>query len=300
MWQSSSFLDNLEIAINAAKATVSTIKTYTDKLGRTYSVNHHTDRDSYSCSRDCDGFYIIPACDSLVCVIYLCDLNGLTEVKAQEEAVVEAPVVVEAPAIVAQIVAVDSIDAQIEELQARLIALQTEKDEINAAIDSQIAQGLDTIINGHNVKLVSTINKINVLNIWNGMQNIRIISGSRLVVREVIKAMSQESNFSVLGDTLKDKYGASLFCDMGDENLSLLVCQNEISIFHNGCETALTHAQKLSSLDEMTTWIKTWIVDFQDCDFDDILDMCISGGAEMVHDEVEEYDDHENGWKIWE
>ncbi len=312
MWQAS-FFDHLNLAINAAKITVSTVKTYTDRLGRTYSVNLHSDTGTYSCSRDCDGFYVVPVCESLSCVYLLCDANGLVEVKAQEEAVVESVVeavevesVVEAPAVVSEIKAVESIDAQIAELQAQIIALQAEKDEINASIDAQIAQGFETEINGLSVFVQThrTVNRF-IIKDASGIQTIQVSSTNKAETRQIMKIIEMHNQISDLGEVLEQNFGAFICCELESADVSVAVFKDTVAV-GGKCQTEMSGAKQFKTLSEMIVWTDKYLTlafnflkDEGTLTAEDMVEICLDAGC-TEFDEVEEYDDHENGWKLWE
>jgi hypothetical protein len=312
MWQAS-FFDHLSLAIQAAKITVSTVKTYTDKLGRTYSVNLHSDTGTYSCSRDCDGFFVVPVCESLSCVYLLCDANGLTEVKAQEEAVVEAveveaveAVEVEAPAVVSEIKAVESIDAQIEALQAQIIALQAEKDEINASIDAQIAQGFNTTINGMSVFVQThrTVNRF-IIKDASGIQTIQVSSTTKAESRQIIKTIELHNQISDLGTVLEQTFGAFIFCELESADVSVAVFKDTVAV-GGKFQTEMSGAKQFKNLSEMIVWTDKYLTlafnflkEEGTLTAEDMVEICLDAGCTLF-EEVEEYDDHENGWKIWE
>ena len=312
MWQAS-FFDHLSLAINAAKITVSVVRQYTDKLGRTYSVNLHSDTGTYSCSRDCDGFLVVPVCESLSCVYLLCDANGLTQVKAQEEAVVEAVEVeaveveaVEAPAVVSEIKAVESIDAQIEALQAQIIALQAEKDEINASIDAQIAQGFNTTINGLSVFVQThrTVNRF-IIKDASGIQTIQVSSTNKAVSRQIIKTIELHNQISDLGEVLETEFGAFICCELESADVSVAVFKDTVAV-GGKCQTEMSGAKQFKNLSEMIVWTDKYLTlafnflkDEGTLTAEDMVDLCLDAGCTLF-EEVEEYDDHENGWKIWE
>ena len=314
MWQAS-FFDHLNLAIQAAKITVSTVKTYTDRLGRTYSVNLHSDTGTYSCSRDCDGFYVVPVCESLSCVYLLCDANGLTEVKAQEEAVVEAveveaPVVeaveVEAPVVVSEIKAVESIDAQIAELQAQIIALQAEKDEINASIDAQIAQGFNTTINGLSVFVQThrTVNRF-IIKDASGIQTIQVSSTNKATTRQIMKTIELHNQISDLGEVLEQNFGAFICCELESADVSVAVFKDTVAV-GGKFQTEMSGAKAFKTLSEMIVWTDKYLTlafnflkEEGTLTAEDMVEICLDAGCTLF-DEVEEYDDHENGWKIWE
>ena len=312
MWQAS-FFDHLSLAINAAKITVSVVRQYTDKLGRTYSVNLHSDTGTYSCSRDCDGFLVVPVCESLSCVYLLCDANGLTQVKAQEEAVVEAVEVeaveveaVEAPAVVSEIKAVESIDAQIEALQAQIIALQAEKDEINASIDAQIAQGFNTTINGMSVFVQThrTVNRF-IIKDASGIQTIQVSSTNKAVSRQIIKTIELHNQISDLGEVLETEFGAFICCELESADVSVAVFKDTVAV-GGKCQTEMSGAKQFKNLSEMIVWTDKYLTlafnflkDEGTLTAEDMVDLCLDAGCTLF-EEVEEYDDHENGWKIWE
>ena len=312
MWQAS-FFDHLSLAINAAKITVSVVRQYTDKLGRTYSVNLHSDTGTYSCSRDCDGFLVVPVCESLSCVYLLCDANGLTQVKAQEEAVVEAVEVeaveveaVEAPAVVSEIKAVESIDAQIEALQAQIIALQAEKDEINASIDAQIAQGFNTTINGLSVFVQThrTVNRF-IIKDASGIQTIQVSSTNKAVSRQIIKTIELHNQISDLGEVLETEFGAFICCELESADVSVAVFKDTVAV-GGKCQTEMSGAKQFKNLSEMIVWTDKYLTlafnflkDEGTLTAEDMVEICLDAGCTLF-EEVEEYDDHENGWKIWE
>ena len=313
MWQAS-FFDHLNLAIQAAKITVSTVKTYTDKLGRTYSVNLHADTNTYSCSRDCDGFLVVPVCESLSCVYLLCDANGLVEVKAQEEAVVEAveveavevESVVEAPVVVSEIKAVESIDAQIAELQAQIIALQTEKDEINASIDAQIAQGFETEINGLSVFVQThrTVNRF-IIKDASGIQTIQVSSTNKAETRQIIKTIELHNQISDLGEVLEQNFGAFICCELESADVSVAVFKDTVAV-GGKFQTEMSGAKAFKNLSEMIVWTDKYLTlafnflkEEGTLTAEDMVEICLDAGC-TEFDEVEEYDDHENGWKIWE
>lgn len=312
MWQAS-FFDHLSLAINAAKITVSVVRQYTDKLGRTYSVNLHSDTGTYSCSRDCDGFLVVPVCESLSCVYLLCDANGLTQVKAQEEAVVEAVEVeaveveaVEAPAVVSEIKAVESIDAQIAELQAQIIALQAEKDEINASIDAQIAQGFNTTINGLSVFVQThrTVNRF-IIKDASGIQTIQVSSTNKAVSRQIIKTIELHNQISDLGEVLETEFGAFICCELESADVSVAVFKDTVAV-GGKCQTEMSGAKQFKNLSEMIVWTDKYLTlafnflkEEGTLTAEDMVDLCLDAGCTLF-EEVEEYDDHENGWKIWE
>ena len=304
MWQAS-FFDHLNLAIQAAKITVSTVKTYTDRLGRTYSVNLHSDTGTYSCSRDCDGFYVVPVCESLSCVYLLCDANGLTEVKAQEEAVVEA-VEVEAPVVVSEIKAVESIDAQIAELQAQIIALQAEKDEINASIDAQIAQGFNTTINGLSVFVQThrTVNRF-IIKDASGIQTIQVSSTNKATTRQIMKTIELHNQISDLGEVLEQNFGAFICCELESADVSVAVFKDTVAVCGK-FQTEMSGAKAFKTLSEMIVWTDKYLTlafnflkEEGTLTAEDMVEICLDAGCTLF-DEVEEYDDHENGWKIWE
>ena len=312
MWQAS-FFDHLSLAINAAKITVSVVRQYTDKLGRTYSVNLHSDTGTYSCSRDCDGFFVVPVCESLSCVYLLCDANGLTEVKAQEEAVVEAVEVeaveveaVEAPAVVSEIKAVESIDAQIAELQAQIIALQAEKDEINASIDAQIAQGFNTTINGMSVFVQThrTVNRF-IIKDASGIQTIQVSSTNKAETRQIMKTIEMHNQISDLGTVLETEFGAFICCELESADVSVAVFKHTVAV-GGKCQTEMSGAKAFKTLSEMIVWTDKYLTlafnflkEEGTLTAEDMVDLCLDAGCTLF-EEVEEYDDHENGWKIWE
>ena len=312
MWQAS-FFDHLSLAINAAKITVSVVRQYTDKLGRTYSVNLHSDTGTYSCSRDCDGFLVVPVCESLSCVYLLCDANGLTQVKAQEEAVVEAVEVeaveveaVEAPAVVSEIKAVESIDAQIAELQAQIIALQAEKDEINASIDAQIAQGFNTTINGMSVFVQThrTVNRF-IIKDASGIQTIQVSSTNKATTRQIMKTIEMHNQISDLGTVLETEFGAFICCELESADVSVAVFKDTVAV-GGKCQTEMSGAKQFKNLSEMIVWTDKYLTlafnflkDEGTLTAEDMVDLCLDAGCTLF-EEVEEYDDHENGWKIWE
>jgi hypothetical protein len=316
MWQAS-FFDHLNLAIQAAKITVSTVKTYTDRLGRTYSVNLHSDTGTYSCSRDCDGFYVVPVCESLSCVYLLCDANGLTEVKAQEEAVVEAveveaPVavevesVVEAPAVVSEIKAVESIDAQIEALQAQIIALQAEKDEINASIDAQIAQGFNTTINGMSVFVQThrTVNRF-IIKDASGIQTIQVSSTNKATTRQIFKTIEMHNQISDLGTVLETEFDAFICCELESADVCVAVFKDTVAV-GGKFQTEMSGAKQFKNLSEMIVWTDKYLTlafnflkEEGTLTAEDMVDLCLDAGC-TEFDDVEEYDDHENGWKLWE
>ncbi len=312
MWQAS-FFDHLNLAIQAAKITVSVVRQYTDKLGRTYSVNLHADTNTYSCSRDCDGFLVVPVCESLSCVYLLCDANGLVEVKAQEEAVaeaveveaVEAPVV-EAPVVVAEIKAVESIDAQIEALQAQIIALQAEKDEINASIDAQIAQGFNTTINGMSVFVQThrTVNRF-IIKDASGIQTIQVSSTNKAETRQIIKTIELHNQISDLGEVLEQNFGAFICCELESADVSVAVFKDTVAV-GGKFQTEMSGAKQFKNLSEMIVWTDKYLTlafnflkEEGTLTVEDMVEICLDAGC-TEFDEVEEYDDHENGWKIWE
>lgn len=313
MWQAS-FFDHLSLAINAAKITVSVVRQYTDKLGRTYSVNLHSDTGTYSCSRDCDGFLVVPVCESLSCVYLLCDANGLVEVKAQEEAVVEAveveavevESVVEAPAVVSEIKAVESIDAQIAELQAQIIALQAEKDEINASIDAQIAQGFETEINGMSVFVQThrTVNRF-IIKDASGIQTIQVSSTNKATTRQIMKTIELHNQISDLGTVLEQNFGAFICCELESTDVSVAVFKDTVAV-GGKFQTEMSGAKQFKNLSEMIVWTDKYLTlafnflkEEGTLTAEDMVDLCLDAGCTLF-DEVEEYDDHENGWKIWE
>ena len=312
MWQAS-FFDHLSLAINAAKITVSVVRQYTDKLGRTYSVNLHSDTGTYSCSRDCDGFLVVPVCESLSCVYLLCDANGLTQVKAQEEAVVEAVEVeaveveaVEAPAVVSEIKAVESIDAQIEALQAQIIALQAEKDEINASIDAQIAQGFNTTINGMSVFVQThrTVNRF-IIKDASGIQTIQVSSTNKATTRQIMKTIEMHNQISDLGTVLETEFGAFICCELESADVSVAVFKDTVAV-GGKCQTEMSGAKQFKNLSEMIVWTDKYLTlafnflkEEGTLTAEDMVDLCLDAGCTLF-EEVEEYDDHENGWKIWE
>jgi len=314
MWQAS-FFDHLNLAINAAKITVSVVRQYTDKLGRTYSVNLHSDTGTYSCSRDCDGFLVVPVCESLSCVYLLCDANGLTEVKAQEEveaveveSVVEAPVAVEveAPAVVSEIKAVESIDAQIEALQAQIIALQAEKDEINASIDAQIAQGFNTTINGMSVFVQThrTVNRF-IIKDASGIQTIQVSSTNKATTRQIMKTIEMHNQISDLGTVLETEFDAFICCELESADVSVAVFKDTVAV-GGKFQTEMSGAKAFKTLSEMIVWTDKYLTlafnflkEEGTLTAEDMVDLCLDAGCTLF-EEVEEYDDHENGWKIWE
>ena len=320
MWQAS-FFDHLSLAINAAKITVSVVRQYTDKLGRTYSVNLHSDTGTYSCSRDCDGFLVVPVCESLSCVYLLCDANGLTQVKAQEEAVVEAveveaPVAVEveaveveaveAPVVVSEIKAVESIDAQIEALQAQIIALQAEKDEINASIDAQIAQGFNTTINGMSVFVQThrTVNRF-IIKDASGIQTIQVSSTNKAETRQIMKTIEMHNQISDLGTVLEQNFGAFICCELESADVSVAVFKDTVAV-GGKFQTEMSGAKQFKTLSEMIVWTDKYLTlafnflkDEGTLTAEDMVEICLDAGC-TEFDEVEEYDDHENGWKLWE
>jgi hypothetical protein len=310
MWQAS-FFDHLSLAINAAKITVSVVRQYTDKLGRTYSVNLHSDTGTYSCSRDCDGFLVVPVCESLSCVYLLCDANGLTQVKAQEEVeAVEVEAVeveaVEAPAVVSEIKAVESIDAQIAELQAQIIALQAEKDEINASIDAQIAQGFNTTINGLSVFVQThrTVNRF-IIKDASGIQTIQVSSTNKAVSRQIIKTIELHNQISDLGEVLETEFGAFICCELESADVSVAVFKDTVAV-GGKCQTEMSGAKQFKNLSEMIVWTDKYLTlafnflkEEGTLTAEDMVDLCLDAGCTLF-EEVEEYDDHENGWKIWE
>jgi hypothetical protein len=311
MWQAS-FFDHLSLAINAAKITVSVVRQYTDKLGRTYSVNLHSDTGTYSCSRDCDGFLVVPVCESLSCVYLLCDANGLVEVKAQEEApvaqeeaVAEAPVV-EAPAVVSEIKAVESIDAQIAELQAQIIALQAEKDEINASIDAQIAQGFETEINGLSVFVQThrTVNRF-IIKDASGIQTIQVSSTNKAETRQIIKTIELHNQISDLGEVLEQNFGAFICCELESADVCVAVFKDTVAV-GGKFQTEMSGAKQFKNLSEMIVWTDKYLTlafnflkEEGTLTAEDMVDLCLDAGC-TEFDDVEEYDDHENGWKLWE
>jgi hypothetical protein len=310
MWQAS-FFDHLSLAINAAKITVSVVRQYTDKLGRTYSVNLHSDTGTYSCSRDCDGFLVVPVCESLSCVYLLCDANGLTQVKAQEEVeAVEVEAVeveaVEAPAVVSEIKAVESIDAQIAELQAQIIALQAEKDEINASIDAQIAQGFETEINGMSVFVQThrTVNRF-IIKDASGIQTIQVSSTNKATTRQIMKTIEMHNQISDLGTVLEQNFDAFICCELESADVSVAVFKDTVAV-GGKFQTEMSGAKQFKNLSEMIVWTDKYLTlafnflkDEGTLTAEDMVDLCLDAGCTLF-DEVEEYDDHENGWKIWE
>jgi hypothetical protein len=295
------FLDfNAMIAQEAQANPSKTLRTYVDIKGVKHTVEHFSN-DMFAIVRE-DGHYTTTPCNSLVMTFTLANQYGLVE---------------EGQIVVAQAQAVVALDDEIKALEEKLAQVKAEKQAIVDAVEIKTST---MHVNGFTVDVHVHARGFTEIQVSQKVSRgckvgFHMFTHSTVGKKDYIKllaAIKRATSMQGLIDSLKDE-GIVWFVTLSADQCGVSVSMDKDCVYVQGHDIEASYHNPINivsvtrALDWMTDCMLGLYEDLcLDCDNtskQDVYDLCQMAqdcGATEIIEEVEEYDDHENGWKIWE